>query len=529
MEGPRGSLSRRDLLKGLAYGGGALALAGGSLRTAYAAAPAANVKRGGVIQWALSQVAPSIHPFRATGAASTEIRSALHRSLLTFDHSGKVVPELAQSFSQPNQTTYVFNLRDGIKFQNGDPITPADVAYSISQIRDPATAADLLNAFSLIESVEQSGTNQVTIKLSAPSAPFLQYFATPNNPVVSHKSQPSANNWIGAGPFLATGTQTNASYSFEKKSPYYFKKGLPYLDGVKFIVINNDQQRSSAVQTGQVDITQYVPYPTWTTLQNSPSVKVDGAQNATMLYLQFNVAQKPFSDVRVRQAVAYAVNRPQVVRSAYFGHGQVLAGLPIAKSSPFYNPKYQNQWPLNIKKAKSLLAEAGYPDGFTTEFLVLETQPDHVAGSLVVQQNLLKIGIKCTIEQVDIATRLARGNAGAYQMHINGSSAEINDPSGLATFISGPTFYGRSANFDDPQIDALLAKGTSTMGTSARKQIYDQLQAEFLKSLPIVPLATRNQGYAFQKYVSGFNILPADLVYDSAYLSIDTMSLSKQK
>lgn len=529
MEGPRGAISRRDVLKGLAYGSGGLALAPGSLRAAYGAKPATSVKRGGVIQWALSQVAPSLHPFRATGAASTEIRSAIHRGLLTFDHTGKVVPELAASLSQPNSTTYVFTLRDGIKFQNGDPITPADVAYSLAQIRDPATAADLLNAFSPIESVEQTGNNQVTIKLSSPSAPFLQYFATPNNPVISHKSQPSSQSWIGAGPFLQTGEQTNSSYSFEKRSPYYFKKGLPYLDGVNFVVINNDQQRSSAVQTGQVDITQYVPYTTWTTLQHGNATKVDSAQNATMLYLEFNVGQKPFSDVRVRQAVAYAVNRPQVVKSAYFGHGSVCAGLPILKSGPFYSAKYQNQWSVDVKKAKSLLTEAGYPNGFTTEFMVLETQPDHVAGSLVVQQNLLKVGIKCNIQQVDIATRLARGNAGDYQMHIMGGSAELNDPSGLATYMSGPTFYGRSANFNDPQIDALLAKGTSTLNMSERKQTYDQLQAAFLKSLPIVPLATRNQGYAFQKYVNGFHTLPGVLIYNSAYLSIDTMSLNKRK
>src|SRR5579875_1464641 len=194
--------------------------------------------------------------------------------------------------------------------------------------------------------------------------------------------------------------------------------------------------------------------------------------------LLFNAKTGPFKDARVRQAAAYAIRREDIVQAAFFGRGAPLGGMPIPPGTEFYDAGLANVWNYDPDRAKSLLAQAGMPNGFTCTILATAQYGMHKTTAEVVQQHLAAIGIQAKLDLPEWGQRVTLGNRGQYEIAVFGTSSDSNDPDGMATALDGelPTSYGRSYAMPTPRIHALFDAGRREFDQAKRRAIYTELQ-----------------------------------------------------
>ena len=349
--------------------------------------------------------------------------------------------------------------------------------------------------------------------MKEPVATVPLMFANFHMPIISRVSD--AKSPVGAGPFMIKAQERGVSIELEA-SPKYYKPGLPKLKAIRAIAYADENLRVAALQAGDVDLIEYVPWQSMEAIGKDAKLTLD-AVDGPYMYLIFNATKPPFNDARVRKAMAHAVKRDEVVKAAFYGRGSGLAHLPIPKASEFFNPEHENGWKYDPDLARKLLTDAGHPNGFTCSFLSTAQYGMHKDSAEVVQQNLAAIGIKAELNLPDWATRVTIGNKGQYDMAMMGDAADSNDPDGVAKAIDGSltASYTRSFGLKIDKITALLVAGRAEFDTAKRKAIYKELEGLVIEQAPIVGLAWRSQGYAMQKKVSGFKNLPGALTFYS--------------
>lgn len=469
----------------------------------------------------LENYPPNLHPFLHTGSASGSIKILVNRGLLSHDIHGKLQPELAESWGIENGVDYTFRLRPNAKFHNGMPVQAEDVAYSFNLIRnDPA--ARMSSAMNPVESIETPDPLTIRLRLRAPAIPFAEVLGNLNCAVISakaHKADPTS--FVGCGPYRITG-QERGSYIELAAVRDFYKPGRPKLARIKAVTYIDDVLRAAALDTGDVDIIQDVPWSRMAAVAANPRLVMQ-AVNGAFMFFTFNTTQGPFANPKVRQAVAIAINRADVLNAAFSGKGVELAGLPIPEDSPFFNPDTANLWPYDPARARTLLAEAGYPQGFSTTLLSTVSPAMHAETSIVVQQSLAAIGITATLKTTDWATRVALGNKGQYEIAMNGTAPDYNDTDALSALIGpGALNYQRSPGFNSPTINALLAQGRTEPDPAKRRTIYAALSRQVGEETPMVFLNWRAQAYAMQKSVQGFHNMPGFLTFHSCQTLEDT-------
>ncbi|WP_321936358.1 ABC transporter substrate-binding protein [Paraburkholderia sp. J8-2] len=476
-----------------------------------------------VLRYGLSAYPPNVQPFQYTGQPAATVKLQIYRGLLSYSDEGKIVPEIAESYTLQGDRTYVFKLRPGIRFANGSPLTSADVKFSLEQIAAPDSTAYLLNEMRAIESIDASDPSVVKITLKSPTPAFPDHLARPDAPIVSPKfKDPVTGQPLGAGPFVLEAMDRGISVTF-KKNPYFYRAGLPKVDSMRFVVYADENLRVAAVQSGDVDIIEYVPWQNLQQLKSDSRVRVEASEGAFM-YLCFNTQAAPFNDPRVRLAVAHAIKREDIVTGAFYGQGSPFDGLPIQKTSSFYNPALQHLWPYDPDKAAKLIQEAGVA-GQKINLLASSTYAMHRDIAQIVQQYLTAVGLQVQLQLPDWGTRVSLGNQGRYQLAVNGGALDGLDPDGLTTLIgSGPPSYRRSFGFQSATLDQLLAQGRQEVEPAKRKQIYDSVSRQAAKDTPITTLAYRVEAYAVNPKVAGFKTLPGNLdVYTAVTLQNTTV------
>ena len=491
------TVSRRAILAGAA----ALPL----LRVA-----GARAASPGTLTFGLSSYPPSFLPWANTGTAAATVKLMVHRGLTGFAPDGSLRAELAQSWAPEGTAAWVFKLRDAT-FQNGEKVTSADVKWTIEQVVGEKSTAYLRSQMQAIEKVETPDDKTVRFVMKEPAATLPLLFANFHMPIVWRGSD--AKSPVGAGPFVIKAQERGVSIDLEASDKYY-KPGLPMLKAIRAIAYADENLRVAALQAGDVDLIEYVPWQSMETISKDARLSLD-AVDGPYMYLVFNASKPPFNDARVRRAVAHAVKRDEIVKAAFFGRGSGLAHLPIPKASEFFNPTYENGWNYDTELARKLLADAGHPDGFTCSFLSTSQYGMHKDSAEIVQQNLAAIGIKAELNLPDWATRVTTGNKGQYDMAVMGDAADSNDPDGIAKAIDGslPSSYTRSFGLKTEKITALLKAGRAEFDLAKRKATYEELEALVIEEAPMVGLAWRSQGYAMQKRVIGFKNLPGALTF----------------
>ncbi|MFT3968314.1 MAG: ABC transporter substrate-binding protein, partial [Sphingobium sp.] len=370
----------------------------------------------------------------------------------------------------------------------------------------------------IIQDIVVEAPRTVVFKLASSSATFPLICASFNAPIVKVASlQSDADNPVGCGPFVLTGSERGAWIEMEAFADYY-KPGLPGAKRLRFETMADENARMSALISGAVHMIEYVPASEMDNLAKNKEFTLASVEGPST-YLLFNVEKGPFKNPLVRQAVGYAINRMEVVEGAFGGRGSELTGLPIPKSSPFFSSDESLKWTYDPKKAQALLAEAGVGNGFECT-LVTYNNSVHQNPAMVAQQHLAAVGINAQLNVVDWPTRVQIGNQGQYDIGIMANSGDSNDPDALKLMLQGdlgPSFY-RSSGYNNAEINALLAKGRAETELEARKAIYTQIQKISKDDPAIVPLCWRDQAYGWSNKVKGFANLPGFLTFYSGIM-----------
>jgi peptide/nickel transport system substrate-binding protein len=406
-------------------------------------------------------------------------------------------------------------------FHDGSPVTADDVKWTIEQVAAPKSTAYMREQFQQVATIETPDPLTVRLVTKVPLAILPSWFANYSMFIISRKSTPAAP--IGAGPFTLESQERGTSVTLKAFDKFYMK-GLPKLQSITFIAYPDENLRTAALHSGDVDMIDYAPWQAMDGIEKDPKLKLAETQGAAFMDILFNGTRPPFADPRVRQAVALAVKREDIVKAAFYGRGKILEGVPVEEGTPFYDATLARGWAYDPAKAKQLLAAAGYGGGLKAVLLGTAQYAMHKDTAEVVQQYLGAIGITCELKLPDWSTRVAMGTHGQYDIAVFGTAADNNDPDGLASAMdtSLPTTYGRSFGVKAPRTAAAFVAGRAEFDLAKRVAIYKEMQSAALEEVPMAGLCWRSQGYGMSKRVMGFTNLPGALSTSSGGMLEDT-------
>jgi peptide/nickel transport system substrate-binding protein len=469
------------------------------------AAAAGAGKRGGTLRVGTNQDVVGLDPHLTNATASYRVLEHVYSGLLRFNEKLEIQPDLATEYAATDPQTYTFKLRKGVKFHNGREMKAEDVKYSLNRIRDPATASPRAGQFAPVESIETPDDYTVVIKLKQPYAPMLSTLADVTNVIVA-KEVVEANGGkmdkvaVGTGPFKLAEYVPNTRVRLERNADYFIA-GRPYLDAIVFQPIPDDTARTTAVRTNAVDMIEYAPPQNLTVLKGERNLVVTGDANNNVRFLAFNLKVKPFDNPKVRQAIAWAIDRQQVLEAAVNGAGTPLTAGPFL--SGFWPGLQSPIYKQDIAKAKALLAEAGYPNGFTAKLKNTPTYSFLGNAGIVVQEQLKAIGINFEIVSLEWSVFLKDYLAKDFEAVVSGYSGFVDPHRDL----DGSYVTGRQNNFmsySNPEFDKLVAQASGVSEQGERAKLYQQAQTILANDAPQVFLYAANQYEALQSFVKGY-------------------------
>jgi peptide/nickel transport system substrate-binding protein len=498
--------SRRTAFRLL--GGTAALSLGGSLGLVSAPAFAQSVKAGGDLRAALTGDPDTHDPATTSIYTGAQVYENIFSKLIGIDPSGKFVPDLATTWTAVDSKTWKFELVKNAVFHNGEKLTSADVKYTFQRILDPKTASAYAGLYAQIDSVDASDPYVVVFRLKSPFGPFLTNLAA-NGEIVNQKAIESgdpARKPIGTGPFSFV-EWVQGDHITLKKHPGYFVSGLPHLDSVTFRFMPVDQSRIDALTAGELDWADAIPLQMDKTLSaDSRFTYLTSPVSGIPDFLAMNTKVKPFDDPKVRQAVALAISRSDILDLAYLGTGE-LGLVEMPTGSPWYDATGVFAAEQDIAKAKQLLAEAGYASGLTVEYLGLPQYPELLKTGQVVQQALQQIGITMTIKPVDVSVWFDAYSSGKYQITSAYQERTI-DPDNFYSLViksGGPintTFYS------NPKVDALIDQAAASTDTKERMALYRQIRTIVSEDAPLVFVHYETLHYLMNKNVVGSAVTP---------------------
>jgi peptide/nickel transport system substrate-binding protein len=466
--------------------------------------------RPGVLRFGLSVWPPNLQPWASTGQAAGMIKMLVGRRLTGFDEKGELRGELAREFGRDPDGAWVFRLDPRAVFHNGERVTAEDVKWTIEQVAGERSTAYYRAQMQEIARIETPDAQTVRLVMKEPIATVPLWFANYNMPIVWRGTR-DMNNPMGCGPYRI-GAQERGSWIELQASPNYWVPGLPRTRTIRMTLVADEALRLAALQSGDVDMIEFVPWTGMAALEADPRFTLDSTMGPFMDIL-FNGTRPPFDNPLVRRAVAHAVRRDDIVRVAFSGRGKPLEGMPVVEGTPWWDAELSRGHNYDPERARALLSQAGFANGLSTTLLTTGAFNMHKDSAEVAQQYLAAIGIRAELRVVDWSTRVSLGVRGQYDLAVHGVSADFNDPDGLTVVLdtSLSATHGRSFGVRAPGTTEMLRRGRAELDHMRRVEIYRDMQRAAIEEVPLVGLAWREQGYARDKRVTGFGILPGAL------------------
>jgi peptide/nickel transport system substrate-binding protein len=474
---------------------------------------AATPKRGGSLTIARIEDSQSFDKTNVFQNESLWLIQQINESLYTPTADGKSVrPWLATSYKASNGgKRYTFQLRKGVRFSNGAPMTSADVKFSIDDARAQAKGWGYLDG--AIKNVQTKGPLTVVINLKYRWAPFLADVALFANGIVpknfgGEKRAAFYRHPVGTGPYMWDKRVVGQSVTF-KRNPYYWQKGKPYLDSVTWTFVTDQNTRELQLRGGQIQVDEFPPFNSIKKLKNTPGVTMTLFPSTRTDYLVMNHKYAPLADRNVRRAISYAIDRASIVKSVLFGFGKPANSF-MPPQVPFYSPNSPGLQ-YNLAKAKAELKKSKYPNGFKVELMVGAGEQTENANGQIIQQALKKLGINVTFKQVDTSTEFQLIQQQKYQLGFSYWTMDIADPDELVTFAIDPKGGGAESFFtswSNPKAIALSHQAQRNTNPAKRRALYAQIQRIAAQDAFMGFLYYSPFRYAYSKKVHGFLVYP---------------------
>jgi ABC-type transport system substrate-binding protein len=436
----------------------------------------------------------NLDPRIGTDAQSERIGELIFEGLLRRDDSFELRPRLAESWEVPDPLTYVFHLRRGVRFHDGRPMTSADVKWTLDSLLDGTVRSAKSSAYRYIDRVEAPEEFTVIIRLKEPYAALLWNLSDGAIGVVPAGARDEvARNPVGTGPFRFVSHEQDRRVLLERNPDYW---GTPAaLDRVRFNVVPDATTRALELRKGSADVElDALPGDMVPMLARQPRLRLEHAPGTSYQYLAMNLRDPVLKDVRVRQALAYAIDRGPMIH--YLAHDLARPANSILPPQHWAYDPAAAWYPHDPTKARELLDAAGYragPDGVRFH-LLMKTSTDEGTRLFcaVLQQQLREVGIALDLRSYEFATFYADVVKGAFQLYslrwVGGSN---QDPDVFENVFDSASFAPRRANrgyYSNPEVDRLIAEGRRSVDTKRRAAIYSRLQQLLNRDLPYVHL-----------------------------------------
>ena len=459
---------------------------------------------GGSIVVGVQQDIDSLDPHKATAAGTKEIIFNIFEGLVKPDENGNLINAVASDYTiSEDGLTYTFTLRENVKFHNGNVVTAEDVKYSLERVSGLLDGTPLISTLKTIKSVDILDEKTVQVKVESANTELIYSFVAAIIPAGSGEDE-SADP-IGTGPFSFVSYKPQEGIVLAK-NPEYWQEGLPYLDQVEFKIINSADTALLELQGGTINLYAYLTDSQVQALQGSHQVISSASNVVQALFL--NNAVEPLNDVRVRQAISYAVDKDAINDFVGGGNGTLISSamLPTLKENYVdLNDTYGNA--ANVEKAKELLADAGFPDGFDLEITIPSDYEFHMQTGEVIVEQLKAVGINATIKAVEWATWLDEVyNGRQYAATISGITCDSTPGYLLNRFQTDSK--KNFINFQNTEYDEIYAKAQAELDPAKKAEYYKELQKILCDEAGSVFLQIPANQTAISKNLAGYKFYP---------------------
>ena len=486
---------------------------------ALAAGPALAAKD---VVFAVASQFTTTDPYDANDTLSQAMAKSFYEGLYGFDKDMKMIPVLAESYTvSKDGLVYTIKLKKGIKFHDGTEFKADAVKVNLDRATNPDNRLKRYGLYNNnIAKTEVVDDYTARITLKTPFSAFINQLAHPSTVMISpaalakYGSKDIAFHPVGTGPFKFVEWK-QPDYLKVVKNEHYWQKGLPKVDSITWKPVIDSNSRAAVMQTGEAQFTYPLPYEQAEVLKAKADLDVVSAPSIIMRYLSMNTQQKPFDNPKVRQAIAYAINKDAIAKIAFNGYAEPAEG--IVPEGVEFAVKL-GVWPYDVAKAKKLLAEAGYPNGFETELWSAYNHSIAQKLSQVVQQQLLQVGIKAKITLLEAGQRVEKVESwqdpatAPVRMYYTGWSSSTGEADWAIRPLLGseswPPKLFNTAYYKSQRVDSDLKAALATTDKTEKAKFYKDAQETVYQDTPWVPLVTEKLLSAKSKKLSGVYTMP---------------------
>lgn len=451
-----------------------------------------------------------LDPHTVTDRAAGIAIENLYNTLFTYTETyGEAVPSLAESYEVSDDGfTYTLKLAEGVKFHSGNVMTSEDVKYSLKRIQTSGARASQMEKISSIETPDE---NTVVITLSSQYAPFLTYLANPLNAIVEKAVVEENNGDInnvdaGTGPFMLAAWNTGSSVDMDAFEEYW-EADKPKADTLQLKTITDATARATALRNGEIDMIIDATDQETAVLNGADGVVLETVPGTFWEYLGMNCESESLKDAKVRQAIAYAVDRNAINMSVKMGGATVLTEANIPATHDYYGQD-EIYAARDIEKAKALLEEAGVEEGSVNLKLTVGSDWQYqVDAAQMIKQQLAEIGINCEISAMESGVYFDGLNSGDFDLTVCGWSGFVDADEYLYDLFTTEGAYNQQ-NYSNSEVDKLLEEGRVTVDEAARKEIYKEAQKLIAEDAPMAFLYMNSFTVAMRNNVKGYTVHP---------------------
>lgn len=472
-------------------------------------------KKGGTLILARAGEVTNLDPHKVPAFTSARVFELVYSYLMRLDENLGVQPDLAESIptTSADGKTVTVKIRAGVKFHNGDPLTSADVKYTFDRIIDPKTAAVARSFFSDVDTITAPDATTVVFNLKNPNAALIAYMAHPNTGIVSKKiGEANADlskkeTAIGSGPFKLAEWVPDNFMRFEANKDYYIS-GQPYLDGIRINVVPDESGLAAALRTKAADMAIITDAKVAKTLRSEAAVTLDAKPSLSYNLLFLNTKRPPFDNLKVRQAIAYAIDRKAIIDAVAFGEGEVTG--PVAPALANYALP-TSQYPLytrDVAKAKQLLQEANVgPVSFT--ILTATTEPAYGKDEAqLVQAQLAEAGITVKIDAIELTQYVDRWLKADFDMATGLNGGGPDPDFYVYRYFTDDGNLNFVTSYKNPVSSDAIKQARAATDPAKRKDLYTTAQKELVNGVPFIWLFVGRDYVATLPTTKGFTHLP---------------------